>query len=302
MHGTWRKTIVSLGMGSFYDVFGYIMQALPTIAFFMCIGSVTGFMSGLLGVGGGLILVPAILFWLGHGSIFVDQAVYGVLIEPDRMMHVALATCFAVMLPTVLFSVRTHLHHNNIRWQAVRLMAPFQIIGVSAGTLFADSMKSNILTIVFSVGILCLSYLMFRPLGNRMQLQQLPSMPVAGVAGSFIGFFSSLIGIGGATMNVPFLVFHGVAFRQAIGTASALGLFISLPAAIFYVVWGVDSSMAFPVLGYVHLVPFILIVPFSMFFAPVGARYTQLWPVDRIRIIFAVLMCVVSFVLFFKAI
>ncbi len=271
---------------------------LITLFFFLGIGCLSGFMSGLLGIGSGLILVPAILFWVQHLSygLGVDAA-----LAQGHAMHIALATTFSIMLPTGISSMLSHHRNKNIQWDAVRLMGPYQLAGIILGTWCADALSSDSLTTIFAFGILVLSALIVRPLPNKLIRDQLPGHKVAVPVSGLIGFCSSIIGIGGATMNVPFLSFYGVDLRRAIGTASALGLLISLPAVVMYIIWGLDSGMSYPVLGYVHLLPWAVITPMGVAFAPVGARFTQTLPVQRIRYIFAIVMVVVAATLFYGA-
>lgn len=260
------------------------------LLFLIAIGALGGFLSGLLGIGSGLILVPAISYWL-HLTQF----------QSDHTMHIALATCFAVMVPTGVVSILSHKKHNNIVWQAVHLLGPWQLIGIVGGTILADHFSSDTLTIIFAVGILVLAALIVRPLPAVFVKSSLPRWYVGAPFSMGIGFFSSLIGIGGATMNVPFLTFHGVTLRQAIGTASALGLLISLPAVIMYMILGLDSDWSLPLVGYFHTLLWLVLAPMSMIMAPVGARYTQTLPLHRIRLIFAGFMVFVSIMLLVNA-
>lgn len=249
------------------------------LAFYFGLGLAAGFMAGLLGVGGGLLMVPA-LSWA-----FAQQAY-----APEYNIHLALATSLAVIVPTSLSSLRAHHAHGAVDWAAVRRIAPGILLGTLAGSFVASKLPDAGLRIFFTLFLFYVATQMllgFKPPASR----QLPGKVGMTFAGSIIGLISSWVGIGGGTLTVPFLTWCNTGLRRAIGTSSAIGLPIALAGSIGYIVAGLPVSGLPPhSVGFVYLPSMAAIALGSWLTAPFGARATHRLPVQRVKRIFAGLL------------
>lgn len=250
---------------------------------FLLAGAFTGILSGLLGVGGGLVIVPILLLLLGHHQV-----------PPSQLMHVALATSLATIIFTSLSSARAHASHGNIHWGAVRHITPGVIAGALMGAWLAAGLPTITLKIVFVVFVFYVGtqlLLDFRPPASRT----LPGRLALFTVGSVVGIFSSLVGIGGGTMTVPFLVYCNCHMRQAVGTSSVVGFPIAVAGTLGFIIngWHIDGLPPYSA-GFVYLPAVAGISMASMMTAPIGARLAQTLPVSSLKKIFAVLLFVIG--------
>lgn len=249
------------------------------LALYFTLGLAAGFMAGLLGVGGGLLMVP-VLTWA-----YAEQG-----FAPQYNIHLALATSLAVIVPTALSSLRAHHAHGAVDWPAVRRIAPGIVLGTLAGSLAAAKLSDGGLKIFFTVFLFYAATQMllgFKPPASR----QMPGLAGMTFAGGVIGLVSSWVGIGGGTLSVPFLTWCNVGLRRAIGTSSAIGLPIALAGSVGYGVSGLAVSGLPPAsVGFVYLPALAAIALGSWLTAPFGARATHRWPVQRVKKIFAGLL------------
>jgi uncharacterized membrane protein YfcA len=225
-------------------------------------GAFSGFLAGLLGVGGGIVIVP-VLFQV-FDLFGVDQSI---------RMQVAVATSLATIIPTSIVSARSHWKKQSVDQALLRRLAPTTFIGVIAGTLLASSVSGHILTAVFATVALIVAVKM--ALGPEALVigKTLPGTAGVGFMGAVIGTVSAMMGIGGGTLTVPLLSLFSYPIHRAVGTAAALGLIISVPGAIGFAVAGYGHSQLPPFsLGYVNWAGFLAIVPTSILAAPYGAR------------------------------
>lgn len=253
------------------------------LVFYWALGLATGFVAGLLGVGGGLLMVPA-LVWA-----FAEQG-----FSPLYNIHLALATSLAVIVPTALSSLRTHHAHGAVDWDAVRRIAPGILLGTLVGSLVAAKLSDGGLKIFFTLFLFYAATQMllgFKPPASR----QLPGPAVMTFAGSVIGLVSSWVGIGGGTLSVPFLTWCNTGLRRAIGTSSAIGLPIALAGSVGYAIsgWNVSNLPVFSA-GFIYLPALLFIALGSWLTAPLGARATHHLPVQQIKKIFAALLYLMS--------
>lgn len=257
------------------------------LAALMALGGVAGFLAGLLGIGGGAILVPG-LFYIFTAPGFEDTA----------LMHMAVGTSLAVIVPTGLVSARAHMKRGAVDFDLVRQIGPGIIAGALAGTVLADHLAGETLKIIFAAAIIFLAMLMVYDPSRLFNFERGLHQPFAASAGGVIGLISTLIGIGGATLSVPWMSMNKVAIHRAIGTAAALGLVIAVPAAIGFVVigWGEAGRPPFS-LGYVSAPAWAAIVLVSALAAPLGAATAHNVPVDLMRKGFAMFMVVVATVM-----
>jgi len=236
---------------------------LPVIAALVAAGAAGGLIAGLLGVGGGIVLVPALDLALGAAG--VDHAV---------SLHVAVATSMATIVPTAISSSRAHASRNAVDFAVVQRWAVPIVVGALAGALAAAHVNGKVLAAIFGAVALLSALKMLLPL-DRVVLR--PSLP-GGVAGALIpaciGAISAMMGIGGGTLSVPTMTLCGEPVHKAVGTAALLGLWIALPATVGYLLAHPAEAAALPPLtiGYVSLVGFALVAPISWLVAPLGAK------------------------------
>ncbi|MES2368253.1 MAG: sulfite exporter TauE/SafE family protein [Pseudomonadota bacterium] len=243
------------------------------------LGLVVGFVAGLLGVGGGLIIVPVLIMLLHtHG-----QAVG---MEPQ----LALGTSLATILFTSLSSVRAHHRRGAVEWPLVRRIAPGIVLGTLAGAALAARMPATVLKIFFVVFLFYAAiqmWLDFKPAPQR----GLPGRIGTSLAGGVIGVVSSWVGIGGGTLSVPFMLWHNVPLHRAIATSAAIGFPIAFAGAAGYVLGGwTASGLPAGSLGFVYLPALAGIVLGSVLTAPLGARTAHRLPVRPLKRVFALLL------------
>ncbi len=247
---------------------------------YLLTGAFVGFFAGLLGIGGGLIIVPILI------SVFTAQD-----FPADRIVHMALGTTMATIVFTSVASLRTHHQHGAVNWQIVKNITPGIFLGTFAGAALASSMTGQLLSLIFVIFIFYAAtqmLLQFRP----SPMFQLPGKIGMLFVGSVIGALSSLVAIGGGLLSVPFLTLCKVKLQHAIGTAAAIGFPIALAGTIGYIVNGYLKPEPLPSysLGYVYLPALIWLVLASMLTAPLGARLTHSTKTTILRTIFVVLL------------
>ncbi|MDY6978494.1 MAG: sulfite exporter TauE/SafE family protein [Pseudomonadota bacterium] len=246
---------------------------------YLLLGMFAGVAAGLLGIGGGLIIVPVLVF------IFQQQQFNGPVI-----VHLAVGTSLATIVLTSIASVRSHHQHGAVLWPVFARMAPAIVLGALLGSVIADGMPTRVLKWVFAIFELTVAtqmILAYRPNPHR----GLPDWPGLSLAGGLIGAVSAIVGIGGGTMTVPFLVWCNVAMRKAVATAAACGLPIALAGATGFIVTGWNEpGLPAGSSGYVYWPAFIGIVASSVLFAPLGARLAHRLPAAQLKRIFALLL------------
>ena len=246
---------------------------------YLGIGALVGFCAGLLGIGGGVVMVPLlVMVFKAHG------------VSPDHVLHLALGTALAAMTFTSVSSMRAHSSHGGVDWNIARAMSPGMLAGSFAAALAAGLIPTRPLAIAFTIFVFyAATSILFdlKPAGTR----PLPGTAGFFTAGTVIGAISSLLAAGGAFMSIPFLAWCGVPLRRAIGTAAANGLPIAIAGTAGYLIqgWTVPGRPPWS-LGYVYVPALALVVITSMSAAPVGARLAHRWPVKRLRTIFACLL------------
>jgi uncharacterized protein len=222
---------------------------------------IAGLIAGLLGVGGGIVLVP-VMFWL-----------FTIIDFPEAIAaHMAVATSLATIVFTSISSMRAHHARGAVDFKLLGSWGPALAIGALSGGLAARYFESGVLTGVFGVVALLVAINLAIP-RTLVIAGHLPHPAIQGVIGVVIGFISSLMGIGGGTLGVPTLAAFSYPIHRAVGTAAAFGFVIALPAAIGFIVSGWDVPGRPPLsLGYVSLAAALIILPFTIGFAPLGAR------------------------------
>ncbi|HEX8979609.1 MAG TPA: sulfite exporter TauE/SafE family protein [Parasulfuritortus sp.] len=243
------------------------------------LGLASGFIAGLLGVGGGLVLVP-VLSW-----IYAQQG-----FPAEYNIHMALGTSLAIIVLTSFASLRAHHGHGAVHWPAVRRIAPGIVLGTLAGAFAAAHFPDHGLRLFFVCFLFYAGLQMligFKPKAQR----ELPGWAGMTAVGAVIGMISSWVGIGGGTLSVPFLSWCNVRFQEAIGTSAAIGFPIAVSGFVGYGLAGQSAADLPPYsLGFVYLPALGLVALLSMVSAPWGARLTHRLPVGRLKKIFAGLL------------
>jgi len=253
---------------------------------FPAIGALSGLLAGLFGIGGGLVIVPALNAVFAAGLVAM---------APDARMHVAIGSSLAVIVFTAISSVRAHQGYDAILWPAVRGLAPGIVVGALLGAWVADALATRSLEIVFGVfAALMAVQIGFAPKVEPEAHGALPRLPGYLGAGTVIGSVSALGGIGGGIMTVPYLAWHSVPLRMAVGTAAACTLPVALSGAFGYAVAGQGASLPGWTTGYLYWPAIGMIALVSMLTAPLGARLAHRLPVRQLRRLFALLLVVVA--------
>ncbi len=246
---------------------------------YVALGGFVGLMAGLLGIGGGGIMVPILT------SLFVAQGV-----PHEHLAHLALGTAMAAIVPASTASLFSHHRHGAVNWDIVRFITPGILIGTFLTTFVAALIPTLGLAIFFACFMILMSLQMLaniKPKPNR----GLPGpLGISGV-GLGIGGISALVAIGGGSLTVPFLTWCNVKLPRAIGTSAAVGLPIAIAGAIGYVING-WSTQGLPsaALGYVYLPALLLMAPFSILTAPLGAKLAHKLPVKLLKRVFAFML------------
>lgn len=251
-------------------------------AVFCLIGMIVGVLSGLLGIGGGIVLVPmlhAMLIAKGYAA--------------DIAFHMALATSMACIVWTALSSIWAHHRNRNIVWQYVWAMVPMAFVGSLLATWLAIRMNALYLTLFFAFFLLCAAIQLF--LDRKPVQHKVPGRIEIGLVSMLIGVISALVSIGGGTLTVPYLTMRNVAVKQAIGTSAVLGFPIALASTASYLqdAWH-QSEHAPESFGLLYLPAILLITPCSVLLAPVGVALTKRLPVKVLKRVFAVFLTGVS--------
>jgi uncharacterized membrane protein YfcA len=246
----------------------------------LALGTVVGFLAGLLGIGGGMMMVPVMTFLLAQRGVDSGMAV-----------KMAIATSMASILFTSISSVRAHHRLGNVRWDLTRRLAPGIVLGgLLAGAGAFSVLKGQGLALFFAAFI---GYMAVNMLRNKKPKpgRDMPGALGTGSVGAAIGFVSGLVGAGGAFLSVPFMTWCNVPPRHAVGTGAALGFPIALASTAGYVVAGWNLLPALPgASGYLYLPALVIVAAASMSLAPLGARVAQRINVLALKRLFAVML------------
>lgn len=263
----------------------FINQDLMTLTAMMLLtGAVGGLLAGLLGVGGGIVIVPVLDLVLA--SMGVDSSV---------RMHVAVATSLATIIPTAISSSRAHHAKGAVDMAQLKRWSIAIFLGTVAGVLIASRVTGDVLSAVFGVVALLVAIKMLLPLEGKHIAEAIPGGPGGQLLPFAIGGFSSMMGIGGGTLSVPTMTLFNFPIHRAVGTAALFGLLISVPATIAFVITGWNvPGLPTGSLGYVNLIGLAIIAPVSYFAAPWGARLAHSLSKRHLSILFGLFLAVVS--------
>ena len=250
---------------------------------YLGVGVFVGFFAGLLGIGGGAVMVPTL------SMIFISRG-----FSSDHVVHMALATSMATIIPGGLASAWTHHQHHAVNWGVVKKMLPGILLGTFSGAVIAHFSSTAFLKGFFVVFICFLAVQMLfnlKPKGGHT----LPGSSGMLIFGAVMGVISSFAGIGGAIMSIAFLSWCNVRMHEAIGTAAAIGVPLAIAGSVGFVVTGLlDKGLPAESLGYVYVPAFIGISITSFLIAPLGAKLAHRLPVGVLRKIFVVVLVVLA--------
>jgi uncharacterized membrane protein YfcA len=256
----------------------------------LAMGTAGGFAAGLLGIGGGMVLVP-----------FVTMLFSARQFPPQLVVHMAIATALATILFTSMSSVRAHHAHGAVRWTIVWMLAPGILVGSWFGPWIAKQMNSSVLALSFSLFVAFSATQMLlgkKPAGSR----ELPGAPGMFAAGGAIGVLSGLLGAGGGFISVPFMSWCNVKIHNAVATSSALGFPIALAGTLSNIYFGMNTPGLPPYsLGFIYLPALAVIASASVMMAPLGARTAHRMPVQTLRKAFALVLYCLSAYMLWKA-
>jgi uncharacterized membrane protein YfcA len=253
--------------------------------------AVAGFMAGLLGVGGGIIMVPA----LYYAFTVLDFDIV-------TRMHLSVGTSLAIIIPTSIISTKTHMEYDAVDFKMVKSFGIFILLGVIAGTFLAVNLKTPSLVLFFSVFafIVGLFFIFVREklMDNPKKISDL----IKNISGIIIGFISVPLGIGGGSLMVPFMRTFGYDIRKSIGTAAAVGFLIALSGTITMITGGkiIDNVNTPYSVGYINLLGFIVFVPVTMIMARIGAKAVYKINKKLLSKIFGTFLILVSIRSFFE--
>jgi len=243
-----------------------------------------GFVAGLFGIGGGLITVP-FLYYI-FNSLGIDQ---------QYLMHLAVGTSFAIIIPTSTVSVLTHHKFEAVDFDIVKSYGIYVILGVIIGTIFAASLKTKSLVLFFSIVIFFLGIYLLLLKEKEANVIIKIKLHLKIILGFLVGFISAPMGIGGAVMNVPILKFFGYSINKAIGSAAAIGFLIALFGAVGFLVTGSYLKTNLPMsIGFFNIPAFLIFIPITTFMARIGARTVHKIDKNKISKYFGVFLLIIA--------
>ena len=243
-----------------------------------------GFVAGLFGIGGGLITVP-FLYYI-FNSLGINQ---------QYLMHLAVGTSFAIIIPTSIVSVLTHHKFNAVDFDIVKSYGIYVILGVIIGTIFAASLKTKSLVLFFSIVIFFLGIYLLLLKEKEVNAIIKIKLHLKIILGFLAGFISAPMGIGGAIMNVPILKFFGYSINKAIGSAAAIGFLIALFGAIGFLITGSYLKTDLPLsIGFLNVPAFLIFVPITTLMARLGARTVHKIDKNKISKYFGIFLLIIA--------
>lgn len=263
---------------------------LLTMMFYLFFGAFAGLIAGLFGVGGGVIIVPALIY------AFTSQGV-----SVDVLTHMAVGTSLAIICVTSISSVLAHHKNGFVMWPVVKSMAPGLVIGGIVGVQLASMITGVHLQLIIGSFLLLVAVQMgfgLVPEGKKSLPNMLGLLPVAGV----IGALSSLFGIGGGSLTVPYLSIMGTKMQKAVATSAACGVPIAFAGAIGNIYWGQAQSHDIELAwGFVYLPAFFGVAVMSAPFAKVGANLAKHLPAKKLKQLFAVFLVIIGSLMILKS-
>ena len=249
-----------------------------------------GFIAGLFGVGGGLITVP-VLFYI-FNSMGLDRSF---------IMHLAVGTSFAIIIPTSFISTMTHMKFKAVDFDIVKSFGAFVVVGIITGTIFAVNLKTAHLILFFSVLTMFFALYFLTSKEKTNTVKRKMNLTYKVILGFLSGFFTAPMGIGGGSINVPILKIFGYSINKAIGSSAAIGFLVSVIGALGFAISGTYLNIEVPLsFGFVNIPAFLIFIPITMLMAKIGAMAVHKMSRRIINRLFGVFLLVVSSSLFLE--
>ena len=265
---------------------------LVPLAAMLVAGLLAGFAAGLFGIGGGFVVVPALLAVLPLlGGIHSQYA------------HLAIGTSAATIIVTSIRSLRSHAKRGAVEWEVLKTWAPWIVLGAGLGVILAGHIDGKGLTLIFAGGVMLMSInFLFPGVGDRVLSQDMPTgVSRMGIAGG-LGGFSALLGIGGGTIAITVMTLCGRTIHRAIATASGIGTLIAIPSTIGFIIIGLGKAgLPWGSLGYVNLPAALAIASMSILTAPLGVAAAHSLPSKTLKRIFGIYLVFISLLMFKNA-
>ena len=243
----------------------------------LLLGAFSGFIAGLLGVGGGFIIVPTLLYLLAGD------------IEQSILMHAAVGTALAAIIFTSISSVRAYHQHGAIHWQHFIKLTPTILLGAFSGAILTQVMSFYFMRVFFAIFELSVAVTLYFGFSSSKHVDNL-----AEYVWYVIGLVSSIMGIGGGTMTTPFLTYNNVDIKNVIATSAAVGLPIAIAGSIGFIVAGWNTENVTSDLGFIHIEALLSIVVMSVIFAPFGAKVTHSVDGKKLKKFFALFLALLG--------
>lgn len=263
----------------------------PFVLGLMLTGAVSGLFAGLLGIGGGAVIVPALAYvlqWLGYDS--------------EVVQHVAVGTSLAIIIPTGIASARSHARRGAVDKAILRLWAPVIFASTLLGGLMAGLYSGDLLRFVFGVMAFFIAANIVLPFQQRLIGHLHSSTATHRTFAALVGYISALMGVGGGALSVPTIAAFGASIHKAVGTGAAIGVFIAVSGTIGFIVSGWNADNLPPLsLGYVNLVALVLIGGLASLSAPMGAALAHRLDQKALKLVFALFLVAVGTNMIWKA-
>jgi len=272
-------------------VSGTLLHWLPSVALVAASGALGGLLAGLLGVGGGIVIVPVL-----------DAALEFAGVPSGAALHVAVATSMATIVPTSVSSSRSHAKRGCVDFELMRRWSVPIVLGALAGSLAAARLDARVLAAVFGCVALAAALKMLLPLDHVVLRRSVPGGAGGAAIPAIIGAVSAMMGIGGGTLSVPTMTLCGEPVHKAVGTAALTGLWISVPATAGFLLAPAPDAAGMPLtFGYVSLLGFAIIAPVSWAVAPLGVRLAHSLDRRRLSVSFGVFLTLVAARMLYRA-
>jgi uncharacterized membrane protein YfcA len=254
-----------------------LVELWPSALALIAAGGIAGFLAGLLGVGGGIVIVPVL-----YNLLPLMQ------VPEESRMHIAVATSLATIIATSISSVRAHHQRGGIDMALVKRIAPYIFTGAVLGAALGGKISSDFMAGLFAVIALLVAIKVAFGSDSQVITSSFPTGLGGGAIGLSVGSVSVLMGIGGGTLGVPILTSCNVPIRRAVGTASTFGFLIAIPGVIGFILSGWNTpNLPYGNIGYVNLIGVALIIPMTTFIAPFGAKFAHIIKPSLLRYAFA---------------
>ncbi|CAC5342327.1 sulfite exporter TauE/SafE family protein [Planktothrix agardhii] len=259
-----------------------IMGILPWVLLAI-LGLAAGTTAGLLGIGGGMLVVPG-LFYIFNLMDF----------PPDFVMHSAIATSMSIMTFTATASIVAHHSKGDVQWGVFWKIIPGILLGVLLGALLDHTLSSALLKIIFGLFLLLISVKLLLDFKPQVQSESLPRLAIINAVGLGIGFKSGLLGVGGGAISVPFLIYCGLPMYEVVGTSSSFSLPISILGTLAFLLSSHGDSFLPGFIGYIYWPALLLIAPFTILGAFLGTSLSHLISGEKLRMAFALFLLFIS--------